>query len=712
MRTDSPIKNREKDILERYGFAIDIIKGLMKTFKTGQDSITIGINGEWGSGKSTILEFIESEIKEQTKNEAPRKNIVFRFNPWLFTGQVDLQKSFLTQLGIHLRTINPELKNLGEDIILISSIIEIANVLNPDIISRKFIGSGSKIVQKIAKRIGQEPSLQSLKERIDRILEESSMKLFIIIDDIDRLIPSEIANIFRLVNLNANFKNTFFFLSYDKNVVTKSFDAQFQINGEQYLEKIIQLDYAIPKLSPELIEKLFLDNFNQFAVDQKTAFSNKDFSRLWKTGLNAYFSNLRHIYRFFNALEIRFPAINKDVNLIDFSVIEAIRIFDYSAYEWIYKNKESLIQSIQVLLPPGVNDEEKQSLLDFIQKNKDLEAKQNTKFIINFIFKSIHLSEVVFAFDEKDIDQEKLEREKRIAHKDFFEHYFSFKISSNNISQIIVNNFLESENDKRSEILKEFKNSKLSTFLKRVFYSLNDTKTTSEIIPFMLDYSDTENLYLVKADENSFDGLTIVISFLNDIGNKFGFESYLDDILTKNHSYSRFYLLAFLRNRINGSSNIEPAKFFPEDLINKNKDKILDTFMLSLSHFSKKYLERPTEIDINIINNILRLNYDVNKKYYGEILNKYLENTESALILFRCSVTTLTGQGEVSYSIQNDKYILPELTIEKLDNILGEVNPKDYNGTNKVFLEIFHKLKEKEFNPYYHYTIELKEIQF
>ena len=82
---------------------------------------------------------------------------------------------------------------------------------------QKIVGGGTKVLKKIGERVSKEPSIQSLKERIDDVLKNSTTKVFIIIDDIDRLLPKEIANIFRLIKLNANFKNTFFFLAYDKN---------------------------------------------------------------------------------------------------------------------------------------------------------------------------------------------------------------------------------------------------------------------------------------------------------------------------------------------------------------------------------------------------------------------------------------------------------------------------------------------------------------
>lgn len=706
MRTDSAIKKKEDDLLERYDFASELVRGLLGSFVTGQDSIAVGLNGEWGAGKSSILEFVETEIGIQTEIE-PYSNIVFRFNPWLFAGQTDLQRVFLTQLGVHLGTINPQLKKLGEDIVLISSIIEITNVLNPDLISRKLIGSGTKIVQKIAKKIGSEPSLQALKKRIDDALESSSIKVFVIIDDIDRLIPSEIANIFRLVNLNANFKNTFFFLAYDKSIVMQALTSEFHLKGEQFLEKIIQLDYAIPKLSPELLHELFFNNFNKLAVTQGKKVDKREIGRIWNVGLKDYFSNLRHIYRFFNALEIRLPIIREDVNIIDFTVIEAIRIFNSNAYEWIYQNRENLIyqnNNIPLL------DEKKESLLDFLKKDKKLSECETTVLLINSLFYAIHLSEM--SFSNEKLDKEKLEREKRIVHKDFFDHYFSFKLSRSNIPESKVLRFIKSENEGRNSILEEYKNGKLSVFLKRVFFSLPSDDTFKGIQKYILNYADKEELNLIREDEFSFDGLFIVVSFLNDIGNKFGYENYLEEILASNDSYSRFYLKGFLRNRVNGSSNIEPARYFPKELIDANSERILASFKNALLIFSDKLLSSPLDYEISIISNLLRLLHEEEIDLYEQKVKEFLGDIELTVLLFMCSVTVLNGGGKVSYSIQNEKYILPNLTIEQFDDVLGEADLENYHGKNKNYLALFQKLKEKKFNPYYHFTLELEMVEF
>lgn len=707
MRTDSPVRKKEDDLLDRYKFAIGIVKGLLRTFNTGQDSLTIGLNGEWGSGKSSILEFIQSEIESQTQEES-QSNIVFRFNPWVYTEQTDLQKSFLLQLGIHLRTVNPQLKKLGDDIILISSIIEIANVLNPEILTNKLIGSGTRIIQKLATRIGKEPSLQRLKEQIDEILEISSIKVFIIIDDIDRLIPSEIVNICRLVNLNANFKNTFFFLSYDKTVVINALNSKLKIDGELFLEKIIQLDYTLPKVESEFIENIFFENFKKFVPNHEDTFKH-ELSRIWEIGLGEYFSNLRHIYRYFNALEIRYPEIYKDVNIIDFAAIEAIRIFDSKGYDWIYYNRERLLGINQPLAPIGVEFEETQNLLDYINSNLKQDVRQNTKFLINSIFYAIHIPE--FSISESELDHEKLERDKRIAHNYYFDHYFSFKVSKNTVSEIVIENFINSEIETRDEILNEYLTHKLSVFLKRISYSIPESKYI-EIIKYLLDYSDRVQLHNIRKDEVDFTELYYVVTFLNNIGNRFGFKEYLEEILSKNDSYSRFYLQAYLRNRVKGSSNIEIVRFFPDDLVNQNNKRIIKAFKSSLNYITMEYLSNPMDYKISIINNLLRLLHEENTSLYEEKIIEYLADVEKTLILFKCSLTVLTGIQGISYSIQNDKYILPNLTIERIDKVLGEIILEEYKGDNKDYLALFLKLKEKKFNPYYHFTIDLKQVEF
>ncbi|MBR4634151.1 hypothetical protein IKO50_04285 [bacterium] len=71
--------------------------------------------------------------------------------------------------------------------------------------------------------------------------------MVIVIDDIDRLKPDKIANIFQLIKSIANFKNIVYILCYDKNLIIKSIDKEYQQPEKNHIDKFIQMEINIPK---------------------------------------------------------------------------------------------------------------------------------------------------------------------------------------------------------------------------------------------------------------------------------------------------------------------------------------------------------------------------------------------------------------------------------------------------------------------------------
>ena len=115
MHTDLPLKDNSTDKLGRHPFAYEIASGLVKSFKDNNESIVLGINGTWGSGKSTLLNFIINEV-EQISSSVNQEVIVLRFNPWMFSGQKELQSVFLRELILKLKNNSEKLKNASKKI--------------------------------------------------------------------------------------------------------------------------------------------------------------------------------------------------------------------------------------------------------------------------------------------------------------------------------------------------------------------------------------------------------------------------------------------------------------------------------------------------------------------------------------------------------------------------------------------------------------------
>src|SRR5881227_3414463 len=89
MMPDNPIRNKEKDLLHRYPLAHRIAT-MISDFKDN-DSLVIGIEGEWGSGKTSFINLILEDLRE---TEA----LLITFNPWNFSDQNELIKDFFDSL--------------------------------------------------------------------------------------------------------------------------------------------------------------------------------------------------------------------------------------------------------------------------------------------------------------------------------------------------------------------------------------------------------------------------------------------------------------------------------------------------------------------------------------------------------------------------------------------------------------------------------------
>jgi predicted KAP-like P-loop ATPase len=97
LREDQPLESTENDRLGYSSFAGELADTI--TSRAPSDGYTIGVYGQWGSGKSTILNFVENELEDG--DSAPA---IVRFNPWWFSGRGDLVEKFLTEMGAQLES--------------------------------------------------------------------------------------------------------------------------------------------------------------------------------------------------------------------------------------------------------------------------------------------------------------------------------------------------------------------------------------------------------------------------------------------------------------------------------------------------------------------------------------------------------------------------------------------------------------------------------
>lgn len=93
LNPDKPRSDPQQDLFGHAPFA-KTLAGAIAGYK-GSEGIILALYGPWGSGKSTVLGFVEHELAQL---EEPARPVVVQFNPWWFSGQEHLARAFLGQL--------------------------------------------------------------------------------------------------------------------------------------------------------------------------------------------------------------------------------------------------------------------------------------------------------------------------------------------------------------------------------------------------------------------------------------------------------------------------------------------------------------------------------------------------------------------------------------------------------------------------------------
>ncbi len=318
----------DKDFL---GFDVhaNLIKELIKDEK--MLPITIGLFGDWGSGKSSILEVLKKEIEEE-----PNTACLY-FNGWVFEGYDDAKAALLETIlkafedeekfgeGLKenikkmfksvnwMRVIGFGMKNIalpvtaafmtgGLSIVpqLLSGLKEAAE--NPDDLIDKIKGHDTEefLKQFVKESEGENKFdlVRKFRDDFEELLQKSKIdKLVIIIDDLDRCLPDRIIDNLEAIKLFLNVKNTAFVIGADPRIVRhaieyrykdKIIDSNLENTNDRivndYLEKLIQIPYTLPKLSESEVETyitlLFCENNLDYEEDfEKVLNAFKEFRK-------------------------------------------------------------------------------------------------------------------------------------------------------------------------------------------------------------------------------------------------------------------------------------------------------------------------------------------------------------------------------------------------------------------------------------------------
>ena len=434
--SDRPIETVDQDLLGRSTFSKQLAEAIYKY--SGKDGLVIGLFGKWGTGKTSILNIVINEINILAKGSGD-KPIIVKFSPWNYTDKDNLISLFFRVLKNKLDIDNDEekRKKIGKALTDYSDALDALSLV-------PMVGSGLAILLKtIAKAQGAELSkevdLDVTRNQLEKVLSETNQKIIVIMDDIDRLTNSQIRDIFQLVKQVGNFPNIIYVLSMDRNVVCRALEEVHNIDGSEYLEKIVQIPFEIPALMKPQIREIFLAKLNDTIKDifDDITWNENYFNEVFNNCIEPYIKTLRDVNRVVNTFQFRYRLLYKETAFEDMLALTTIEVLAPQLYQWIGNNKD-LLCSTSI-----------HSLESLYRDKKDYRIKicnELERLCIN-VDEAIKFLTTLFPVFEDDIDERNvrcissnIREAMRVAQEDRFNTYFVFDLSSIAIPRHIINN--------------------------------------------------------------------------------------------------------------------------------------------------------------------------------------------------------------------------------------------------------------------------------
>ena len=329
-KTEVSVDRIEEDSLGRKSFVEYVINTMLKT-NTTNGAFTFGIDAPWGAGKSSVMRMMKEQITKSVRAEVIsgkkelKDPIIMDFNPWLYAADKDLSSVFFDELSIQLKRYDD---NLAQNIIDYSKLISAFDTPETKILSSLI---------DLARH--DDISLQTKKQLISNAIKRIRKRIFIFIDDLDRLDANEILEMMKLIRNTSDFPYMYFIAAYDREYLIKCLKDKMPTKELGFTEKIFQVEYKLPEASKAVIAskslRLLKESFNEIDSNDLRFFSRSD-NQLNNEFLELFLnlSTLRDVKRLINNFKISKELSDDKVNTRELLLMELFRIKYPSAYSY------------------------------------------------------------------------------------------------------------------------------------------------------------------------------------------------------------------------------------------------------------------------------------------------------------------------------------------------------------------------------------------
>ncbi|MBY4587633.1 MULTISPECIES: KAP family P-loop NTPase fold protein [Rhizobium] len=443
---DRPISRPEDDAFGLSSFADALATSLLQM--SPRDGLVVSVEGPWGAGKSSAIALAmrtvmlrvlaaigegreemeglsDADLQARWIKLAKRRQThIVKFNPWSFSGQENLVRAFFSELSSQLQLeseswwsrqmnrIAGYLPSFGGTVATGSALAAGASLWG--------IAAAAGAIGRALGEIGQkafskDASLELAKKKLAGALRTSEQRVIVVIDDLDRLMPSEMRAVFSLVKSLGDLPNVLYVLSFDDAIVHKALHQTAEKIEPDFLEKIVQVSLKLPPPWRSELHQLLYERLNAIIGDASPADENR-WRRMMTGVIDPYLETPRDVTRLVNSIQVIWPNVQGDVDLTDLIGITTLQLFDPKVYDLIRNEIETITYA-------DYNDEDDDDLGKRLEPAM-AENPEAAKVAMTILFPRLSKAWKTFSGDSTVYLLQKEQR--RISTKEYHRNYFVF----------------------------------------------------------------------------------------------------------------------------------------------------------------------------------------------------------------------------------------------------------------------------------------------
>ncbi len=396
--TDKPIEKIINDTFGVYSY----VEGLCRFIVNCDTPMTISIQGDWGSGKTSMMNMIREKI---SRDVCP-----IWFNTWQFS-QFKMQDELAVSL---MYSLLDELDYSKENIKKIFGFLGGAAKLATGIITERIAGGylADEITGAMEGGNFDYPSeIKDLKNKFQEAINkklhaENKERVVIFIDDLDRLQPEKAVELLEVLKIFLDCENCVYVLAVDYEVVTQGIKKKFgdsvgEQKGKNFFDKIIQLPFKMPiaqydisKYVSNMLAKMSISTDNKTVESYVSLISNS-------VGCNP--RSMKRLFNTYLLLDIIFKnkfsnEQRENSNILLFAIICMQTEFD-DLYKYIVSNRDIIDAEMLASLEKDIDSDE--DLIAELSASDETELSRISNFMAKF---NLILQNETGTISDKSID--------------------------------------------------------------------------------------------------------------------------------------------------------------------------------------------------------------------------------------------------------------------------------------------------------------------